>query len=376
MPVDVTFEPRGRTFIPQVLRHPKFRSEGFLTGVSSKGYYYVVVNPRKHPFYVWKKSLLGNGFSPSAYESTALGLGAAAFSNGPMMAFPSAADILKKLLIQVGFFTLVGLIGVAVITAVLSGGAALPILAAAIVGAAGGAAAGVLAFFIDLLQRGCVPFNVVTGTKNGIRDPGAGENGNLVWFGRGASTDFPSFQVAGPGTGPPSAPGTPATPPASLVEVSAGLIPLVVSFVPRSNVPSSPSFNQGSANLEKKVGSVAWALIPLGAPPITGLTVGEGPLTEGELQGVDLLMPEDTTALTGVIMTIGQCSAAFNMESAGLLASIGTRDAVAMDGSDSVMLGSKSELFPIFPAGVLGAAATGSPPFYKQYIQKYGFYMQ
>lgn len=317
------------------------------------------------------------GFSSTAYENSALDLNAVAFSNGPMMDGPTAGEFLRKLLIQVGFWALALAVGFAVAATIASGGLALPVLFTALVAGAGGAAIGVLAEAIDILQRGCVPFSVVRGAKHGINDAGRGINGNHVWFGRAAGPDFPSFEVDGPGAAVPGASAPPKTPPANLTEVSAGLMPLVIKFVPRSNVPGTPNFNQGFANLEKKMGSVAWALIPLGGSiPSASFGQGEGPLTEHELQGVDLVMPDDLTPLTGAIMVIGHYSTAFNLQSAGLLASIGTRDAAAMDGSDSVMLGSEKQLFPIFPAGTISPSATGSPPFYKQYMQKYGFYAE
>jgi len=70
----------GRSFIPQILQDSKFRNNGVIYG-SNKGLYWAVVNPRKHPLYVWEKK----GKDTDAYSKSALALGSVVFSNGPQM---------------------------------------------------------------------------------------------------------------------------------------------------------------------------------------------------------------------------------------------------------------------------------------------------
>jgi hypothetical protein len=359
VPIDATYEPSGRTFIPTVLGDQKFRSKGFLTGVSSARYFYVVIDPRRHPLYVWKKL----GHEDDSYQKTARSLGAAAFSNGPMMDGFSPRQIAESLLKEFGYWGLIAAFGGALLGAVicvLTGGAAC-VLWAVLMGIAFGVSGGMLGVGLRLINilEGGIPFNVVVGTKHGINDPGNHINGNLVWFGRHTNVDFSSYVVGG---GPP---------PNDLVEMNAGLIPLVRNFAALSNVPGASTYNQAYASLENAAGVVAWALIPLGTtptiPPATAPSDAAvaGGLTPADLTGVNLVMPGDTTPLDGVLFVIGKGGTTLNPVVAGILQSIGARDAVAMDGSDSVMLGSGGESY------------VGTPvPFYKQHIQRYGFYCQ
>jgi hypothetical protein len=216
---------------------------------------------------------------------------------------------------------------------------------------------------IGILEGG-VPFNVVRGTHAGISGPGNGVNGNLVWFGRKSPNEFSSFEVA---ADPQAGKGAP---PAAYVELSAGLIPALMNWVVMSDLPGQPNYNQAYATLKRAAGTSVWALIPLGAPaPTFAADIPQDdrvtPLTAEELSGVDLVMPGDTKPLDGVIFVIAKYSHVFNDSVASLLQSIGTRDAVEMDGSDSVMLGSNAESW------------VGTPvPAHKQHIQRYGFYCQ
>jgi hypothetical protein len=317
------------------------------------------VNPRKHPFYVWKKA----GQNDDSYQKSAEALGAVVFTNGPMMAGFSPDEIKKKLLKAFGFWGLIGLAGGALLGAIICAltagvGCALwaVLMGIAVGGTAGIAGAG--AKVISILEGG-IPFNVIQGRHHGINDSGANVNGNLVWFGRKVPVDFSSFQVGR---------GVPVT---GLVEMSAGLIPAVMNWVVMSDIPGKPNFNQAYANLKRAAGTSVWALIPLGATLPAGLneTIPPNdrvtPLSPEELSGVDLLMPGDTQKLDGVIFVIAKYSSIFNDTVGSLLQSIGTRDAVEMDGSDSVMLGSATESW------------VGTPvPAHKQHIQHYGFYCQ
>jgi hypothetical protein len=289
---------------------------------------------------------------------------------------PSKGYVLKELLKRMGFWGLVGAIGAAAAAALitfLTGGLALfPILAAALGGGLGGALAGALDAVLEILNRSGVPFNVVRGRRFGISDDGMGFNGQLAYFGRTPSTGFPAYRAAKQASSSASAT------PSDLAEVIAGLIPVLLNFAPSSAVSGSSRHNQHYQNLSQAVGAVVWALIPLGIdassvgePPGVAYTTDDGtlvvPVTAEALENINLVMPGGATPLDGLLMVIGKYSAGFVVTAQRMLASIGARDAVAMDGSDSVMLGSGAELFPINPAG------QGSPPWYKQGIQRYGF---
>lgn len=65
-------------FIPEVIADAKFKAQGFLYGHNGN-VYWAVVDPAKHPLYVWEKA------GTTDYDSTAKGLNAVAFSNGPLM---------------------------------------------------------------------------------------------------------------------------------------------------------------------------------------------------------------------------------------------------------------------------------------------------
>src|SRR5579872_4975358 len=116
MPIDITLNPIGRQFIPTVLKDSRFRSRGYLVGDSPVGYYWVVVDPRRHPLYVFLKSYYTtHAFDADHYTTTAKGLDAAAFSNGPMMEYPALSDLGVLLVKKIGFWTLVGALGAGII---------------------------------------------------------------------------------------------------------------------------------------------------------------------------------------------------------------------------------------------------------------------
>ena len=179
MLVDITLDPIGRQFIPTVLKDQRFRSRGYLTGDSSVGYYWVVVDPRRHPLYVWRKRYSIHVFDADHYQRTALWLDAAAFSNGSMMEYPSLVDLGKLLAKKIGIWTLIAVLGAATVAAILSGGLAFPILAAALGALAGGILAGAIRAFMEW-ARGGRPYGFVKGDKDWVDDPGMGYNGSLV----------------------------------------------------------------------------------------------------------------------------------------------------------------------------------------------------
>lgn len=102
----------------------------------------------------------------------------------------------------------------------------------------------------------------------------------------------------------------------------------------------------------------AWGIVPLMAD-----NTERGPgLRADDLEGVHLEREGSLGPMKGVLVVAGSNERTYNAAMPRILASIGTRDAVAMDGSTSVMMGSKAEHF------------LRHPPLSKQKIQKYGFY--
>jgi hypothetical protein len=356
MTIDITLNPIGRSFIPTVLQHQRFRNTGFLRGDSAVGYHWVVLDPRRHPLYVWKEQFhLSHVLEEEHYQQTAFGLNAAAFSNGPMMEYPRFMDLVKTLLKKIGAWTLAAVLGATIVAGLITGGLGLPVLVAALAAGGSGIVAGIIRAILDW-TRGGVPFGFVKGDRHWVDDAGMGYNGELVSFGRGSTTAFSSYSL------------TRGHAPAGYEEGIGGLIALVIGYAAQT-ATAGPNYNKPFSDLSAKGGIASWALIPLGdtsttshaaIPDIDGAT--SGPLTADELRGIDLVMPGDTTPLDGVIMVAGKRTG-FG-EIAGYYASIGARDAIALDGSDSVMVGSGSTSY------------LGPLPWYKDGIQKYGFFAQ
>jgi hypothetical protein len=352
MPIDVNYDVAGRTFIPQVLTHQKFRQNGYLVGEAS-GIYYIVIDPGRHVMHVWQED-------SSGYVQTAKSLGACGFSNGPMMepmnARVTAWSIAGGTIAGAGagvaatwYWSLTGPWGVVVVIggAVVGAGA----------GFAGAAAAGVV---------NARPYNVVKGNKHSIDDAGMGHNGELAWFGRRVATDFAAYGMKqGKDFGDHNE------------EVLAGLVPIIMNFTPNSTTENAINYNSQYAKLVNAIGGVVWSLVPLNAAtsgiqlPPSDPEFGDwtrGPLTAADLSGVDLTMPGATAPLTGVVVVMGKDFLGFAKDAARRLLSIGGRDAVAMDGSNSAMLGSFAELLPIY------GGASGEPGFGRDTIQRYGIY--
>ena len=111
--------------------------------------------------------------------------------------------------------------------------------------------------------------------------------------------------------------------------------------------------------LASKSGMMAWALVPFVAP------MQRSP-QDGPLMADDWYMSLRATSKKGVLLAIGNPGANYNSTIAGILVGLGASDAVAMDGSSSVMMGAPGELF--FPSHGLGPD--------KNRIQRYGFAAQ
>jgi len=355
--VDVNYAMNGRQFLRQVLSHNKFRRQGFLTGAEPNGSYYVVVDPNRHSLAVWGQRFLISRKRP--YEDSAKALGAVVFSNGPQMELPTFSAMLKSWVRKIGIWAAAGaVIGLSVgaILMAISGGSALPIIISVLSGGLSGAAGRAL---VEVL-RGGVPYGVVRGSKHRIFERGMGYNGSLAHFGRSGA----AFRTYDSALG---------NAPRGMSEVMGGLIPLIIDFTLMSSTSGTPNFNEHFFKLSNHAGCVAWALVPLGVnnPPRSDLDPSQlvTPVSDSDLSGVNLTMPGASQPLDGLVVVVGKYALAFAVAAQTMLASIGARDAVAMDGSDSVMLGSGTTLFPIYPGG------NGSPALIKNWIQKYGFYM-
>ncbi len=363
-PYNITTD--GSNFIPKVLKDLDFRKDGVLYG-ENDGLYWAVVNPKRFPLCVWHKPVDNQ---IRAYAKTAQALGAVAFTNGPMMEPPAGWSPMGA----TAAYYLGWILGIPI--GMVAGGFAgawqLGKLAsflgtlgkfAGLIGAIGGAIGGGLAamwwghwIVAKVLFRGGMPFGHVHSTRAGVHDTRSSETytGPLYYLGRD-TTAFSSYRIA-------------PVPTPVLTEVIGGLIPLVVGFVPRSAV-LGPAFHQGYADWVKTDGISCWGLIPFGAG---------SQMSEGWLESVDLVMPDDPILLDGVLLAVGHGprtsfklltkalvklfgAPAYMGSLATILTSIGTRDAVVMDGADSVMFGAKSEIM------------VGPPPADKDVWQIYGF---
>ena len=337
MPVESNISIDDRNFVPNVLREQHFRDRGYLIG-ESNWLHWIVIDPRRHPLHVWSKS------GASAYVSSAKALNAVAFTNGPMMEHRDLAGRIAK-----------GAGGGFVVTTAVTKyfapagpkGWALA-LGVGLVGAlAGGAAAA-------LTGRHGVPFKEVRGETNGIYDEGAKNTTTLYWLRREGGADFSNYDV---GTGS----STPQFDSAS-AEVVDGLICLLKNFVPMSEVKGNADFNQPYADLAPSRASI-WALIPFAAAPGDqgdDQDANDHALSD-ELAEIDLTFGEQGAPLDGVLLAAGGPIATRKMQQ--ILIKIGSRDAVAMDGNESQMIGAFNEAFQ-------ESAAT------RELLLDYGFYCE
>jgi hypothetical protein len=345
----------GRTFIPQCVKDQKFRNLGVLYGHSG-GLWWAVIDPERHPLTVWKET----GNSRTSYASTAEALGAVCFSNGPMMERFTQLGSALRVGAQMAYD---GVQWAAI-------GAAAGFLVAGPKGALVGGGIGLVFGLVVGYRAGTantfgnwVPYDVVHGATHLVDDPGSGWTG-FVHLGR-TSAAFATYVV---GDGRPGK---------GFAEVIGGLTPVVRHFFPVSVKPGTPNYHSEWAKLSTQSGLLAWGIVPLSEDvsnvPIpqteTGLKLSAGQRTvlgPHDFIGVSRVMPGQTQPMPGVLVCIGngggKSAYIFMMAAGAILANIGTRDAVAMDGSDSVMMGAAAEHF------------LPKPPGSKQLIQRYGFY--
>ena len=312
-PVDL--ERAAGSFIPTVVAEPEFRTTGvaYRRGTDC---WCVVVDPRKHPLYVWRRAGAGMG----AYGRTARTLDAAVFTNGlmPGKRFSRRRKVTRtSALVEFALWSGIGALG---------GFAAVHGRERRIAFGACGAALGFLAAwqrtFTDWL-----PCGRVQSAASGIDDRRNfdDEGPTHTWFGR-SGTGFASYQI-GDGDLPPG-----------ILEGSGGLIALVRDFKLPAKQAGEPRYDYDYATLWQKKGVVAWGLVPLDHDRQAG-----------------------EPGLDGVIVVFG--SQELNAETAALrLSAIGARDAVALDQRASIMMGAEREFM------------IGPPPLHRQGMQTYGFY--
>ena len=356
----------NRAFVPTVLGDQDFLADGYIRGLSN-GLHYAVIDPRKIRVRVWKKKGDRNN---DQYVETATGLDAIAFTNGPQMQATSAAvnwlirmesharplypwlklwrrlrgtqnPIPSRLFGSV--ILAAGLLGVGlgVLTALL---APVGLTVGTILAIAGGA---VLAGVTVLLVRGTnwEPHGPVA--MKGSRDFDTDRGGD--WFGWNGADEFRSYSM-----GSPSAP--------ALKDSISGLVWLVLDGVLRDH---------GGEEMHRFVngnGVAAWALVPLPGVDDEESEVSrpESLLTTNDFGDQDFELAENGRPLGGVIVVVGHYESrndTYSRSAGPLLHGIGARDAMAMDGSGSVMFG--------WDGTSLLSPAPGSE---RQHMQRYGFF--
>jgi len=290
----------GAQFIPSIEGDLTFRNDGVIYGHNGP-WYWAVMDPLRHPLFVWARTGTAN------YDASAKALGAVSFSNGCMMGKYTPAKMVSLFVTSV------------VLSAVIAG-----MVGGFWGGLVGAVAAGITAYF--LLTRDWKPLGPVYGRHNGIDD-------------RGVSNPDPWLAVMGRKSRDPLEQ-TPisdyvmrmGTNDSGLDEASGGMIPLIQNSAVFSATVGTANYNPAFADITKPTisGIVAWGWI---YPP-----VGEGEL---------IAIGSDRTGVSAALP--------------GILASIGVRDAAAMDGNNSVLLGEHAEAW--FEPGDM-----------KERIEHYGFY--
>ncbi|NML43305.1 DUF456 domain-containing protein [Ramlibacter sp. G-1-2-2] len=342
----------GRTFIPQCVQDHRFHDHGVVYGKSGD-LWWAVIDPRRHPLCVWKRS----GNADDDYARSARALSAAVFTNGPMMDKFSKWEVRKAFALQMLFDGINWAVIGAVVGFFLGGpwGALI-----------GGLAGAVFGFFIgyeaakEAVFKDWVPFGRVHGTTHSVDDVGRGFGG-LVYLGRTGST-LDTYAV---GDGNPP----------QMLEVIGGTIPIVRHFFPTSATKGAANYYESFESLSQRAGLVAWGIVPIDVDPAgvevprssdgTPANISERVmLKRADFGDADLSVPGSNEAFQGVLVCVGNAGTAFMATAGATLAHIGTRDAVALDGSDSVMMGDYAEMM------------LREPPAAKQLIQKYGFYTQ
>lgn len=320
--------PDGLSFLPDVLADPHFLAAGIVHG-RDHDCWWAVVDPLRHPLGVWKK----RASCLAAYGRSAQALEAAVFTNGPMMGKRVGPAKLTRGSAAREFakWTVAGAIG----GVLAASGLGLSYLAVI-----GGAAAG-LAHASKRVFTDWVPCGAVFGRAEGIDDRRIFDGETHAWFGRFA-TCFSSYRIA------------PGDLPQGVCEGLGGLILLVRDFRMASTRIGDPAFDRDYAHLSKKKGVVAWGLVPLDLWEASD-RVGEPGAGEPSPEAAP------TAPLDGVIVVIG--GYALDCETAAArFCAIGTRDAVAMDQSACIMMGTGRH------------CVIGPPPLHRQGMQLYGLY--
>jgi hypothetical protein len=332
----------GLLFIPNVLADPHFLAAGVAYGHDHDSWW-AVVDPLRHPLRVWKKRVP----RLAAYGRSAQALEAAIFTNGPMMGkrFGPRRKLTRgSAAWEFAKWTVAGTIG--------------GLLAASgwgwsYLGGIGGAAVG-MAHASRRVFTNWVPCGAVYSHDDGIDDRRTFDDETHAWIGRFAR-DFSSYCIA------------PGDLPQGVCEGLGGLILLVQDFKMAGTKIGDPAFNRDFAQLSKKKGVVAWGLVPLdrerGVARGGSYLRGARNRANARAQGADGPSPDTTRTqpLEGVIVVIGgrtlDCEIA-----AARFCSIGTRDAVAMDQSACIMMGTARHFM------------IGPPPLHRQEMQLYGLY--
>ena len=350
----------GPAFMPAVVSDPDFQQNGILYG-NDQGLHWAVVDVDRRALFVWQKTWKGKDCD--TYQESAKQLLVVVFSNGPMM-YPPDKGMSKawQFAMRIGLVTIEGALAggfagavagelIAALVGFLIGGPAGSIFAVggSLIGLALGAGAGYEWVLGDLFCNS-EPYGHVIGNKQGIKDD-RNTDPELYCLGRSGKS-FETYRVEH-------------SEPSGMVEAIGGLVPLVknrAAMTSSANLPSGapdPHYNRYYSMLASKSGMMAWALVPFVAP------MQRSP-QDGPLMADDWYMSLRATSKKGVLLAIGNPGANYNSTIAGILVGLGASDAVAMDGSSSVMMGAPGELF--FPSHGLGPD--------KNRIQRYGFAAQ
>jgi len=276
-------------FLVRVLDHPSFGRDGLLFGserLSIGRLHWVVVDPRRHTMYVWRKTV------PS-FPVAARTLGASVFTSGPFTNHAGGAPV--KATVKVGLD---------VVRAVRA-----PRTVPAETRAA-----------LTRHYQARVPLGHVIGEREGIRETTV-DRPRVSYFGRRAGTEFGDYEI---GRGNPE----------GLVEAVGGLFRPLTDYEPYSG---DRVFRTGY-----------WGLAPLADSPVV-----RGPAVAAAI--------DDGCAGLAVFVA----GRANTRRLAALLAAVGVKDAVQVDGGDSLLLGHATDV-------IVG----GWMPEWKRMLQVWGVQFQ
>jgi hypothetical protein len=301
----------SQPIIRAIIQSKDFDGDGYASG-SADGFAWFVIDPRRHPMGVWKRS---DGRA-AAYARAAQNLNAVVFTNGPMMGKrhgPFWKLERRTALLEFFFWPILAGALAGLVRRVL--GNSVGLLSIAVLAGIGLSWNRVFAHWL--------PCGTVHSTSAHLEDRRNFDNEGCrhVWFGR-TGTEFATYAI-GDGDLP-----------AGTVEGAGGLIPLVRQFRPVSSEPTNADYHPEFARLHHKRGVAAWGLAPLSD-------------TSGDEDGV---------------IVVAASREASAHEAAMWLSSIGIRDAVATDQRAMIMLGSRREF------------VIGPPQLHRQAMQDYGLF--